>query len=84
MLWPHHEACGILVPQPEIELMPPAVEVQNLNHWITREVPQLHLLSLEYKSSYFMQRFRRPRNSCYTQISQGFGEPPRPCTYCVF
>ena len=27
---------------------------------------------------------KRPRNSCYTQISQGFGDPPRPCTYCVF
>ena len=35
-------ACGILVPQPGIELFPPAVETQSLNHKITREVPSLH------------------------------------------
>ena len=57
-MWPFCVSYGILVLQPEIELTPPAVEVQNLNHWIAREVPQLHLLSLEYKSSYFMQRFQ--------------------------
>ena len=56
--WPFCISYGILVPQPEIELTPPAVEVWNFNHWIAREVPQLHLLSLEYKSSYFMQRFQ--------------------------
>ena len=32
-------ARGILVPQPGIEPVPPAVEVQSLNHWTTREVP---------------------------------------------
>ena len=38
--WPcHDEACGILVPQPGIQPMPPALEVQCLNHWTTREVP---------------------------------------------
>ena len=31
--------CGILVPQPEIELTAFAVEVWNLNHWTAREVP---------------------------------------------
>ena len=35
---PHYAACGILVPLPGIELMPPAVEAQSLNHWATREV----------------------------------------------
>ena len=30
--------CGISVPQPGIEPMPPALEAGNLNHWITREV----------------------------------------------
>ena len=30
-------AGGILVPQPEIELVSPAVEVWSLNHWTTRE-----------------------------------------------
>ena len=36
--WPHHMACRILVPQPGIEPLPPAVEVWSLNHWTTREV----------------------------------------------
>ena len=30
--------CGILVPQPGIEPVPPAVEAWSLNHWTTREV----------------------------------------------
>ena len=32
-------ACGILVPQPGIKLMPPALEAQSLNQWTAREVP---------------------------------------------
>ena len=35
-------ACNILVPQPGIELVPPAMELQNTNHWTAREVPNLH------------------------------------------
>ena len=35
-----HPACGILVPQPEIEPVPLAVEAWSLNHWTTREVPE--------------------------------------------
>ena len=34
----HPVALMILAPQPGIEPMPPAVEVQSLNHWTTREV----------------------------------------------
>ena len=34
-----HTARKILVPLPRIELVPSAVEVQNLNHWSSREVP---------------------------------------------
>ena len=37
--WPCHVACGILVSQPGVEPMPPAVEVQSLNHWTAREGP---------------------------------------------
>ena len=33
-------ASGILVPQPGIKPTPPALETQNLNHWITRVVPR--------------------------------------------
>ena len=31
-------ACGILVHQPGIEPMPPAVEVRSLNHWTAKQV----------------------------------------------
>ena len=34
-----YTACEILVPQPGIKPMPPAVEAWSLNHWTTREVP---------------------------------------------
>ena len=37
--WLCHAACRILVPQAGIEPTPPAMEVQNLNHWTVREVP---------------------------------------------
>ena len=32
-------ACGILVPRPRIEPVPPAEEVRGPYHWTTREVP---------------------------------------------
>ena len=38
-------ACGILVPRPGIELVPPALEAWGLNHWTTREVPLLFFSS---------------------------------------
>ena len=38
-------ACRILVPQPGTKLMPPALGAQSLNHWATREVPRIHLLT---------------------------------------
>ena len=34
--------CEILVPGPDMELAPPAVEAQDVNRWIAREVPHLH------------------------------------------
>ena len=40
---PPCEACGILVPQPGIELVPPALEVWNLNHLTISEDPIIHL-----------------------------------------
>ena len=38
-LWPCCMACGILVPRPDMETVPPAVEAQSLNQWTAREVP---------------------------------------------
>ena len=37
--WPHHAACGILVPRAGIKPVPSALEAQSLNHWSAREVP---------------------------------------------
>ena len=37
---------GILVPQPGIEPVPPAVEAWSLNHWTTREAPDVQLFEL--------------------------------------
>lgn len=41
---------GILVPQPGMEPLPPAVEAWSVNHWTTRVVPALkgHLNSVDF------------------------------------
>ena len=44
------ESCGILVPQPEIEPLPPALEAQHLNHWTVGEVPWLFIFKATFKS----------------------------------
>ena len=50
-------AYGILVPWSGIEPVPPAVEMQILNHWITREVPYkiflMDVLKLEFVQATF-------------------------------
>ena len=40
IFWLRRTACGILVPRPGIEPVPPAVEAQGPNHWTAREFPQ--------------------------------------------
>ena len=52
--WPCHTACGILVAQPGIKSMPPAVEALSLNHWTTREVPGHYSLKMQV-TEYFSQ-----------------------------
>ena len=42
--WLHRAACRILGPWTGIEPTPLAVEAQSLNHWTTREVPEVHCL----------------------------------------
>ena len=45
----HHVAWGILDPRPGIKLSSPAVEVQSLNPWTTREVPYVfHFKNLKH------------------------------------
>ena len=39
--WLCHRACRILVPRTGAEPMPPSAEVWGLNHWTTREFPQV-------------------------------------------
>ena len=54
LFWPHHAACGILVPQPGIQPIPLALGVQSLNHWTARtarEVPPLSFLNSASASS---------------------------------
>ena len=48
-LWPHQAAHGILVLGPGIKFMPPAVDMQNLNHWTTSEVPTFRYLNKQLK-----------------------------------
>ena len=48
LFWPCHVACGILVPRPGMEPIPPAVEVRSLNHWTAREVPVCFLIEVQY------------------------------------
>ena len=38
-VWPHHAACGILVPQPATEQWPSAVRAWSPNQWTTWEFP---------------------------------------------
>ena len=39
--WPHCVGCGILVPEPGIEPVPPTVKMWIVDHWATRQVPWL-------------------------------------------
>ena len=48
IFWLHPVTCGILVPRPGIEPVPPAVEARSLNHWTAREVHTLHFYLFIY------------------------------------
>ena len=54
----HREACGILVPQPGIELVPSVVEAQNLNHWTAREFPESFLNIEETALCFILAHFK--------------------------
>ena len=57
----HHAACGFFIAWPGIEPVPPAVEVQSLNHWTAREVPcttvLFKVLYCKNKNVYFLCLF---------------------------
>ena len=44
-------ACGVLVPQPGIEPVPPAVAVWSLHHWTSKEVPLKTHISIGSKQT---------------------------------
>ena len=50
--WLCHGACRILVPQPGIEPMAPAVEAWSLNLWTAREVPGVCVIECTCVSVY--------------------------------
>ena len=47
MFWLCHAACGILVPQPGNEPIPPALEAWSVYYRTVREVPVFHILVLK-------------------------------------
>ena len=55
--WLPAVACRILVPWPEIEPVPPAMEVWNLNHWSTKETPTLPSL-MQVQPTGFLLSFK--------------------------
>ena len=58
-----HEACGILGHQPGIESGPPALGAWSLNHWTTREVPQIifkYECTLHFDNSHVRKVFLAP------------------------
>ena len=59
--WLHGVARGILVPQPGIEPVSPAVEAESPNHWTTREVPGF--LTCERKREKPSERLTLSRSS---------------------
>ena len=52
LFWLRCTGCGIVVPRPEIKPLPPAVEEQCSNHWITSEVPSQHFLRTLFTKSF--------------------------------
>ena len=50
--WPHLVACGILISQPGVEPMPPAVEARSLNCRTTREIPWYPLCESNWDGSF--------------------------------
>ena len=75
----HHEAWGILVPQPRIKPMLPAVEAQRLNHWTNREVPLISAFNCSWASKDLRPGFqvlslRKPFCSCGHNRFQDYQE----------
>ena len=46
--------CSFLVSHPGIESEPPALEAWSLNHWISREVPEMCIFSIAMQPAFWM------------------------------
>ena len=79
--WPCHVECRILVPRLRIKPMPPALGVQSLNHWTTREALKCSLTygqspgkarpaSLSEEGAAFTQCWTRWDPECNCLISE--------------
>ena len=44
-------ACGILVSQPGIEPLPPALGAWSLNHWTVKESPQIIVILVAFQKA---------------------------------
>ena len=53
LFWLCHKAYGILVPWPEIEPTPPALEAQSLNHWTARKSLLIFLIPDSCTTTFF-------------------------------
>ena len=60
--------CGILVPWPGIVRRPPAVEVWRPNYWISRELPQLFILT--YVNLILLLFFMLCLIECYCSVAK--------------
>ena len=72
--WRCCTACSFLVPQPGIKPVPPAVEAWSLNHWTTREVPDIRSNSVLILSAQSQHALHRTKDSVSSEC------PPTPET----
>ena len=73
-------ACGILVPWPGMESLPPAVEVGNLNYWTAREIPMHNPLSLGPMRSMMMTEVGKHGRVYQAEHGSSWQPPNTPTT----
>ena len=67
--WSCHAAYGILLPQPGVKLVPPALESQSLNHQTIREIPTIREVIVHLY--YIRQTFINPLLLYYKTLLGG-------------
>ena len=78
-LWPRRAACGILVPRPGIEPVPPALGAWSLNHWAAREVPVCSFIDRGTEALRMKSAPRVPPQTLGPSVQRAaFGDDKRP------